>query len=32
MSFGAIAREAIDTAFALDPDFIAAGVVVVPKM
>ena len=31
MSFGVIEREAIDTAFALDADLIAAGVAVVPR-
>lgn len=31
VSFGVIEREAIDTAFALDSDFVAAGIAVVPR-
>jgi hypothetical protein len=30
VSFGVMTQEAIDTAFALDPDFVAAGVDVIP--
>ena len=32
VSFGVIEREGIEAAFALDADFIAAGVTVVPRM